>query len=260
MNICEYAATYIHCHKITVNNFWEDDFSNMPRPYHSLAYLLKGELEGETENGIISLKPGDILFVPYQIKYKLRWNDAVTYSCHFNFPSFSDAFGNKDFPLQKLSGFEYTKSDFEYISENFNNTNNSIEILSKFYNLCSLLYPHLNFTEKKITDERIETVMEYINKNYFKNTSIDELAKLANMSSSRFFYCFKKETGMTPVEYKNSVSIRHASLLLLCNNNKSIEEISAVSGFESSAYFRRVFKSVTGLSPREYRKTMITAL
>ncbi len=260
MNICEYSATYIHCHKITVPGFWEDDFLNMPRPYHSFAYLVEGTLEGETENGVISLKPGDILFVPYQIKYKLRWHDAVTYSCHFNFPSFSTAFGNKDFPLQKITGFEHTKSEFEYICENFNNVENCIEILSNFYGLCSLLYPHLSFNEKKDIDERIKTVIEYINKNYYKNISVHELAQIGNMSSSRLFYCFKKETGMTPIEYKNSICIRQASLLLLCNNKKSIEEISAASGFESSAYFRRVFKSFTGLSPREYRKTMSTAL
>lgn len=237
MNICENAATYMYCHKIINHSYWE--------------------------NGVICLEPGDILFVPYQIKYKLRWignPDAVTYSCHFNFPSFSAPFGNKDFPLQKISGLKNTKEDFAYITENMDKPEKILEVFSRFYALCGKLYPNLKFTEAKRLDERIQKAVEYLNANYFKSISVEELALISNMSTSRFYHCFKKETGMTPIEYKNSICIKQASILLLCQKKRTIEEISAASGFESSAYFRRVFKSVTGMSPREYRKAMSTAL
>lgn len=55
-------------------------------------------------------------------------------------------------------------------------------------------------------------------------------------------------------EYKNKAAISFAEELLIQKPQMTIDEISEASGFESSIYFRRVFKSVTGMSPANYRK------
>jgi transcriptional regulator GlxA family with amidase domain len=62
---------------------------------------------------------------------------------------------------------------------------------------------------------------------------------------------------MTPVEYINSYRVNRAILLLISNSGLSIEQIAELTGFESSAYFRRVFKAQTGKTPREYRTSAI---
>lgn len=80
------------------------------------------------------------------------------------------------------------------------------------------------------------------------------IAGLVHLGVSRFHECFKKETGMTVIEYKKSVAVKHAALLLLDGDRKSIEEISSECGFHSAEYFRRVFRTHTGKSPKEYRK------
>lgn len=59
---------------------------------------------------------------------------------------------------------------------------------------------------------------------------------------------------MTPIEYKNNLCIKYAITQLASTEKKSIEEISAKIGFESSTYFRRVFKDITKRTPREYRQ------
>ena len=58
---------------------------------------------------------------------------------------------------------------------------------------------------------------------------------------------------MTPISYKNYISIQNAEKLLL-TTDFSMEEISEKLGFHSSSYFRRTFRAFTGKSPREYRK------
>ena len=74
------------------------------------------------------------------------------------------------------------------------------------------------------------------------------------MSTSRFFPCFKQSTGETPVDYINRFRISK-SIIFMYDKNLSIEEISEKVGFKSSIYFRRVFKKITGKTPREYKKT-----
>ena len=84
--------------------------------------------------------------------------------------------------------------------------------------------------------------------------TVDELAEVCHMSTSHFYACFKNAVGMSPIEYKNSVCINRA-MLRLVSEDKTIEEISEELGFESAAYFRKVFKRVTGKTPKEYRKS-----
>ena len=103
-------------------------------------------------------------------------------------------------------------------------------------------------------DIRLERVISYIESSYSRKTSVEELARLANMSVSRFFPYFKNEFGVTPIDYINSYRVGRAIILLMNDSSLTVESVSEAVGFESSAYFRRVFKSVTGYSPRQYRK------
>ena len=75
---------------------------------------------------------------------------------------------------------------------------------------------------------------------------------MCGLSLSNFYSLFKKYTGLTPVEYKNTYRVRMAQQLLL--QNKSIDEITERLNFSSPAYFRKVFKSVTGMLPGTYKK------
>ena len=101
----------------------------------------------------------------------------------------------------------------------------------------------------------IKKAIDYLTFNYTGNITIDELAAIANLSSSRFFTVFKKETGLTPIEYKNRICIRNAEKMLL-TSDLSIEEIAEKTGFNSSSYFRRTFKAFTGKTPREYKNSI----
>ena len=106
--------------------------------------------------------------------------------------------------------------------------------------------------EKKLSSYKLS--VEHIEKHFAEDISIETLAKVSNMSESRFYPCFKKALGVTPIDYINHFRINRA-IIMLTDNRFTIEEISEKCGFQSSAYFRRVFKKITGKTPRDYKST-----
>ncbi|NQU43735.1 helix-turn-helix transcriptional regulator [bacterium] len=65
---------------------------------------------------------------------------------------------------------------------------------------------------------------------------------------------FRETYGISPVEYMNAIRIERARLFLR-DTDLSISEAAYRVGFSSAAYFSRLFKRLTGLSPREFRES-----
>lgn len=100
--------------------------------------------------------------------------------------------------------------------------------------------------------DAIQSVLDYMDKNYAEKIYLDEICKTALMSPSSFSYVFKQITGNTFTEYLMYLRVMHARELL-DTTLKSQVEICGECGFNDAVYFHRVFKKVTGLSPGQYR-------
>ena len=83
--------------------------------------------------------------------------------------------------------------------------------------------------------------------------SNEDYAKICGVSEYHFIRKFKKETGLTPLQYKTKIVINKA-IELLETTNLNILEIARMLGFDDSLYFSRVFKKETGTSPKKYIK------
>jgi AraC family transcriptional regulator, arabinose operon regulatory protein len=79
------------------------------------------------------------------------------------------------------------------------------------------------------------------------------LSTMAGLSQSRFFEVFKNVTGQTPLYFFMCARMHYAGELLV-GTKLLIKEIAAQLGYDDQYYFSRVFKSVHGIAPREYRK------
>jgi len=97
-------------------------------------------------------------------------------------------------------------------------------------------------------------VFEYMKENYEKKIKLQELASIANMSTSNFSLIFKESVGSTPIEYLNKIHIVKATQLLLQTNDK-IVDIACNCGFLSLPHFINTFKRYTGKLPRDFRKS-----
>lgn len=101
--------------------------------------------------------------------------------------------------------------------------------------------------------DRIKKVYEYIQENFHRRISLDEISKLVNMSPVSFNRFIKKRTGKTFISYVNDTRISYASRWLI-ESEKSIAEISYESGFNNIANFNRIFKTSKKCTPSEFRK------
>ena len=113
-------------------------------------------------------------------------------------------------------------------------------------NYCSL-------TDGILSDDAaISKVQVYITSHLEDNISNARLALLACMSQAKLKYTFRRITGMTITEYKNTVRLDRAKSMLI-KTDLPIADISAACGFNSASAFTAFFKKHTGMTPTKLR-------
>ena len=101
-------------------------------------------------------------------------------------------------------------------------------------------------------DSPITASIEYIKNNIQNSIQLKHLSDKACMSTTSFYRSFKKELGMSPIEFILNEKIKFAKKLL-SNPNIQINEVSYASGFEDCNYFIRLFKKYEGVTPKQYQ-------
>jgi AraC-like DNA-binding protein len=103
---------------------------------------------------------------------------------------------------------------------------------------------------------RLNTVFDFVMRNFKEKISLDDVANLVNMSDSAFCRYFYKRTQKTFFEFLNETRIGYSCRLLL-DGTKSVSEIAYNSGFNNISHFNRQFRQIKGVTPTEYKKEMI---
>jgi AraC-like DNA-binding protein len=98
---------------------------------------------------------------------------------------------------------------------------------------------------------RLQQVFQHLQNNYREKISLDHLAEIAFMSPSYLCRFFKTTTNYTLKEYLQRIRVDKAKELL-AEGRLPITQVGLEVGFESHSYFDRVFRRLTGVSPREY--------
>ena len=99
---------------------------------------------------------------------------------------------------------------------------------------------------------RIGEIYNYIMQHYDTDIMLEDIAKHAHMTPQAFCRYFKKHTRLTFVSFLNEVRINEACKKLSDGSYDSISTVAYHCGFNSITIFNRVFKTVTGKSPRDY--------
>lgn len=101
-------------------------------------------------------------------------------------------------------------------------------------------------------DYSVARAQHYMEQHYMENITVSKLANLGYVSSSCFNRRFKKEIGITPIEYLIEIRIARSKTLLR-RKSIPITEVATRCGFGSNAHFSSCFQNRVGISPSEYR-------
>lgn len=250
--------------------------------YHNqyeIYYLISGDRNYFIQDRVYHVKQGDLIIIKPNVLHK-------TVSCNpssherilieFDTSFFEDFLASKDTELLDvfykecsiLRLDESEKKQIEYclnkLIQESKHKEPELNPALKIYFLELLIHINRFYKESNALDydhpsklhKRISEIITYININYGNDISLDTLSKEFSISTAHLSRAFKKVTGISFIEYLNNLRVNEAQKLLL-DTKFSILEIAEKVGYQNNTHFGRIFKSITGSSPREFRKIII---
>ncbi len=106
--------------------------------------------------------------------------------------------------------------------------------------------------QKTHNDTQIKAAQEFMEANYAKGITIDQVANKVAINKRTFIRRFKKATNNTPIEYIQRIKIEAAKKALE-TSSKSVNNIMYDVGYNDVKTFRNLFKDITGITPTQYR-------
>jgi len=235
---------------------------------YEIYILTKGKRTYLIDDNLYEISEGDVILIPPMMLHKTIGKEEYgRYLISFSENYLSKYFTNeaKEMLLtcfsarcihlvgSKLITFVHLIDKLIQSYESIDNMSfiylsNIIAILTESMQSSSYAHPLTSKTNKTIL-----SIIEYIDTNYKNIDSIDEIADKHFITKYHLCRLFKNTTDISLVKYINTVKI-HKACVLLNNSNKNITEIAYETGFNSSMYFCKTFKSLMGMTPSEYKK------
>ena len=100
---------------------------------------------------------------------------------------------------------------------------------------------------------KMKLVLKEVENRYAEPLTVKEMAGMCGYSASHFMKFFRRQMGMSFVEYLNDYRLLMAARML-ASTEETVTEIARLSGFDQPSYFNRLFRRKYGMTPSEYRK------
>lgn len=133
---------------------------------------------------------------------------------------------------------------------------NLLACLPLILELFSLLSRHTDpsrndsASHTRFKSSSLQELIRWTNENYGRKITLEEVAAMTGYSKYHFSRRFKSQTGMTYMEFLNSVRVSHACLML--QKGESVQAVCRCCGFENSSYFIQMFKKIQHITPHQY--------
>ena len=232
--------------------------------FYELYYLISGERIHMIESEVYHIKANSfVLFPPRTMHHSYGEKDVPFKRIVLYFtPDMITSESARNLLSQKVRIFSSKNqrtSPVYYVLKSIDQELRSEESFHEEYaaatlNQLAFTILRLHFPSVQSTPKtRPAQAVSYIHQHYGEEISVQDLASMLYVSPYYLCHEFKKATGKTIIQYLNITRILHAQRLLL-ETEKNITQISKEVGFSNITHFNRIFKSITGVSPREKRK------
>lgn len=246
--------------------------------YHNnieLIYVLKGNMDCQTNNSIFSLEEGDLCFINrnqiHHLYEKTRISEHISVIIDTSLlTKYSDITNKYIEPMINDVSFSHVKfksldSNSEHIYKLILDIEKLIKEKKETYELSvisdiHLIFKYLYLTYINCDKEEIydydkflcQKMIKYIEDNYQNDIKTLDLQNYIHISRTKCFKIFKKYTRLSPNIYINNYRIKKASEKLI-ETNDSIIDIALSSGFNDASYFNKLFLKEFNMRPKEFR-------
>jgi AraC-like DNA-binding protein len=269
--------------------FFDYEHFSYPLHFHSeyeIIYIKEGTGTRFLGNSITKFQAGDILLIGSNLPHFMKSDDAYHSSnsdlrvkgtiiqfekefMYYAINHYSHFIKIKNLFQESQRGIYFAAANFPKLQDLIERIplENGLNQMMLFLEILKEMSETENrqtisttdFVNETIYDTaRIDKVISYLNKNYTRNVSLDEIASFAAMNASAFCRYFKSKTGKSFKNYILDMRIGYACKLLLMEDI-SISQVSSQCGFETISHFNKTFKKNTGYIPSQYRKTMLSS-
>lgn len=263
---------------------------------YQLVCVLEGNLNFKIGDDVVELYSGDLIILPpftWTLEYCKNSAFCKYYIAHFDFfynPSRVD-WQVEDMYLKYCRPWiDKVEPDQKYVDKSDRNfgalksyaveknalTDDTIELLQKMLDAYRAVYRKVRLGSEDLLlksyilklfallsspmvsgsthCDAVNGFIDYVMANYNQKISVSEFARDCGYTINHYRKIFKAETGETPLDYLLKVRIEKAKDFLLYNVpvNQTAERV----GFDDPYYFSKVFKKETGVSPKNYKKTI----
>lgn len=235
-----------------------------------LLFMLEGNMDVECGGQVSCMEAGDILVINANKKHCLKPRGEVLYAqLMIEYNMVSDVLDNMNVIywcdstkdennkydelrsiLKHLLNHQLSKgstADFGHIALSYR----VMDYLSMYF-LVQTSDREINEEDEKF-DDRIQQINNYIRSNYSQPINLKDLADRLYLSNGYLSRFFKRNYGMSFVEYLTNVRLFHAVDDLLYTNTP-VTRIAYDNGFSSVAVFNKAFKKTYGETPSVFRK------
>ncbi len=147
--------------------------------------------------------------------------------------------------------------DFDALEEHIRNLAmaQTIQVdVSQVLSRYEPLYAHISRND---LSHALTKIVRYIRQNFSKNLSLVHLSVYSGLSENYICALFKKELGITFLDYVYELRLKWAMELLLTEPEKTIQEIAQKVGYHSDRQFFRLFRDRLDMSPQKFRELHI---
>ncbi|MCM3001342.1 AraC family transcriptional regulator [Paenibacillus rhizosphaerae] len=278
----------LHCKMYRMNTLVS--LSTHFHDYYQIWYVSKGEFVHTISNRQYRIRQGDLFLVPPFTLHRVQAfeTEGEILGCEF-MPSFinerfADPSGERRFfDAEYLRHFSqsdctpHSQIAFDGVTDGrirgllqdmlgeYEERTPFFEIVLKasLLQLLSIIIRQVNGELVKAGFQKIERyrdtmnkVVEYIDRNAHEDIKLEHICAISNMSKPTICRLFKEWTGKTFNRYLVDLRISNA-LVLLQRPSMSITDVCYATGFNELAYFCRIFKKYTGISPNQFRKQVM---
>ena len=120
------------------------------------------------------------------------------------------------------------------------------------YYLATMRYLNHYRHDSSVSSDVVAASQHYMRENLERRLTLDQIARYTGYSPSHFSLLFRQQTGESPLAWFNRLKIERACQLLQTTDMR-VNQICHKVGIDDSYYFSRLFKQLTGLSPKQYR-------